>query len=203
MIDCFARLGEPRRPWVDLETLKQKFLTLSNETHPDRFHQLGEAEQREAQARSAELNAAYQCLREPKDRLRHLLELERGTRPGELQEIPPALMDLFQDVIALCRQVDVFLAEKAAVNSPLLKVQVFVRGQVWSEKLTALQQRLSLQQAELSAALKGLDEKWMAAGHEASIRAGLLGGLEELYRLFSYFGRWQGQLQERFLRLAL
>src|SRR5215472_9636832 len=77
MVDYFALLDEPRRPWLDAEPLKEKFLALSATVHPDRVHNLSETERAAAQERYTELNAAYQCLREPKERLHHLLELER------------------------------------------------------------------------------------------------------------------------------
>jgi TPR repeat protein len=35
---AFALLSEPRRPWLDAEPLKQRFLARSNEVHPDRVH---------------------------------------------------------------------------------------------------------------------------------------------------------------------
>jgi hypothetical protein len=38
MTDCFDLLGEPRRPWLDAEALKSRFLLLSAEAHPDRVH---------------------------------------------------------------------------------------------------------------------------------------------------------------------
>src|SRR6186713_3268751 len=108
MTDSFALLSELRRPWIDAEALKQKFLPLSSAVHPDRTHNAPEAEQQEANQRYAELNAAYNKLREPRDRLLHLLELEQGTKPSDIQRIPPGTMDLFVEVGQLCRDVDAF-----------------------------------------------------------------------------------------------
>ena len=62
MIDCFALLNEARRPWIDPELLKQKFLTLSAEAHPDRVHNASEPEKRAAQQRYTELNADQKLL---------------------------------------------------------------------------------------------------------------------------------------------
>src|SRR5260221_13341315 len=109
MKDYFALLTEPRRPWLDLEQLKAEFLALSAEAHPDRVHQASDAEKGSANQRFAELNAAYNCLREAKSRLQHLLELELGSRPKEVQEIAPETMDLFMEVGQLCREVDRFI----------------------------------------------------------------------------------------------
>src|SRR5712691_11297429 len=143
MTDCFALLGEAHRPWLDPDSLKQKFLTLSAQVHPDRAHNRNETERNAAHLRYLEINAAYNRLRDPKERLRHLLELERGSKPNELQEIPPDLMNVFMEVSQLCRDTDAFLAEKAKVTSPLLRVQLFERSQAWTDKLMTLQQNLN------------------------------------------------------------
>src|SRR5688572_6125466 len=110
--DHFALLNEPRRPWLEPETLKGKFLALSAEAHPDRVHQASESDKLASNQRYTELNAAYNCLREPRDRLRHLLELELGQKPSDLTNVPNDLMDLFFSVAKLLREVDAFVAEK-------------------------------------------------------------------------------------------
>src|ERR1051325_10997117 len=160
MTDAFALLNEPRRPWLDAEALKQKFLPLSSAVHPDRTHNAPEAEKQKTNERYAELNAAYNTLREPRDRLLHLLELERGAKPGDIQRIPPGTMDLFVEVGQLCRDVDAFLPERAKVTSPLLKVQQFERGMEWTDKLQALQQRINAKRDELPAELKQMNAAW-------------------------------------------
>src|SRR5688572_12200564 len=101
MADYFALLDEPRRPWLDSDSLKQKFLTLSTSAHPDRVHTATPTEKEFANRRFSDLNAAFTCLREPKDRLRHLLELELGAKPKDLQEIPPDPADLFLEIAGL------------------------------------------------------------------------------------------------------
>lgn len=203
MMDCFALLDEPRRPWLDPARLKEKFLTLSAIVHPDRVHGANEAERSAAQERYTQLNAAYQCLREPKARLQHLLELETGTKPAQVQNIPAEMMQLAQTVGQLCRQADAFLAEKRATTSPLLQVQLFERGQQWSEKVSELQRQLHSRHERLEAELKTLDAAWNAkTGDGSSAREMALKQLEDLYRLFSYFGRWSNQLQERLVQLS-
>jgi curved DNA-binding protein CbpA len=197
-MDCFALLNEPRRPWLDADLLKQKFLTLAAELHPDRVHNASEAEKIEATIRYVELNAAYNCLLEPKSRLLHLLELETGAKPRDVQQIPPALADLFAEVANSCRSADNFLTEKSAVTSPLLQVQWFERAQEWIERLNLLQKKLGGLHEQLLGELKAADANWPTAA-----RPELLSRLEELYRLFSYFNRWNSQLQERIVRLTL
>ena len=197
--DYFALLAEPRRPWLDSDSLKQKFLALSADAHPDRVHNANASEKEAAQQRYTALNTAYGCLREPKDRLRHLLELEMGEKPKDIQSIPSDLMDFFMEVSQICRQTDSFLAEKNASASPLLQVQMFERSQEWTEKLMALQKALNSRREQLESELKILDAGWKVAERQD---AAVLQRLEVIYRLFSYYARWDGQIQERIVQLA-
>ena len=201
MIDHFNLLNEPRRPWLDMDSLKQKFLALSANLHPDKIHSAGEAEKSAASKKFAELNAAYNCLAEPKSRLLHLLELESGTKPKEIQQIPNDLADLFAEVAAICKNCDTFLAELRGNNSPLLRVQLFERAQEWIERLNSLQKKLGGLREDLNNELKSLDESWMKAKGEE--RQKILPKLEEIYRLLGYFNRWSNQIQERTVQLML
>jgi curved DNA-binding protein CbpA len=201
MTDFFALLAEARRPWLEAAALKQKFLARSASLHPDKVRGADAAGQAEATGTFAELNAAYACLAEPKSRLLHLLELERGARPAEIQQIPGGLADLFAEVSLVCRGADAFLAEKSRVTSPLLLVQWFERGQEWTDKLNALQQKLNGVHGQLLDRLKVLDGEWLARPRES--RAETLAKIEELYRLFGYFNRWQRQIQERVVQLSM
>ncbi len=200
-MDCFALLNEPRRPWLDADSLKQKFLTLSATAHPDKIHSASDADKNSAAKKFAELNAAYNCLAEPKSRLLHLLELESGAKPKEIQQIPNALADLFADVATVCKRADIFLAEEKRNLSPLLRVQLFERSQEWIERLNLLQKKLGELREDLNNNLKALDEQWMKS--DAAARKTILPRLEEIYRLLGYFNRWSNQIQERTVQLML
>lgn len=202
MTDYFALLNVPRRPWLDGDALKATFLSQSASRHPDRIHGATEAEKAAAAQACAELNAAYHCLREPKDRLRHLLSLELGRRPGEVQEIPPDLANWFIEIAQLFRQVNAFLAEKASVTSPLLQVQRFEHGGEWHDRLTAVQKRLTERQGVLVDELKALDAEWLGTTAESPARERLLGRLEMLHQQFSFHARWSSQIQETRVQLT-
>ncbi len=201
MVDYFALLEEPRRPWLDADLLKQKFLALSATVHPDKIHSAADAEKAAVAKKFAELNAAYNCLAAPKSRLVHLLELELGAKPKDIRQIPNALADLFAEVAAVCREADRFLDEKNKAVSPLLQVQLFERAQEWIEKMNALQKKLGGFYEHLLAELKTLDSRWVAG--DSTVHRDLLDELEKLYRLFSYFNRWNAQIQERIVQLSL
>jgi len=205
MTDNFALLNEPRLPWIDSDSLKQKFFPLSAPFHPDRVHGGTDVEKLSANQHYAELNAAYNCLREPKERLLHLIELELGQKPSDIQKIPPGTMDLFVEVGQTCRDADAFLAEKSKVTSPLLKVQLFERGHEWTDKLNALQQKINLKRDELSAELRKMNSAWQSAPQIGSPNRGAalpLERLEQVYRIFSYIARWSEQIQERVVQLS-
>lgn len=205
MPDSFSLLNEPRLPWLDADALKAKFHQFSAEVHPDRSHNAPEAEKAASNTRYAELNAAYNTLREPKDRLLHLLELELGGKPRDIQRIPPGTMDLFVEVGQTCRDVDAFLAGKADVTSPMLKVKFFQQSMVWTDSLQKLQQKINALRDSLVAELQQLNAVWLSApaiGSAERAKALPLERLEQIYRAFSYVARWSEQLQERTVQLA-
>ena len=204
-MDHFALLNEPRRPWLEADLLKQKFLALSSEMHPDRSHEAGAAAREAATRRFAELNAAWQCPREPKDRLGHLLELELGARPADAQDTPAPAMNLFFETGRLCREADAFLAAKEKTSSPLLRAQMFGRGMELAGQLNELQQVIRRRREELLAELPGLNAAWeaaAAAGSAGRAAALPLEALERVCRMLNYLGRWTGQIQERLARLS-
>jgi DnaJ-domain-containing protein 1 len=205
-MDNFALLGQPRLPWLDPDSLKAAFLEQSAVLHPDRVQAVSEEEKTAATARFAELNAAYTCLREPKDRLLHLLELESGAPPANVQSVPEGTMDLFMETGQLCRQTDQFLAAKGRSSSPLLQAQLFEQALDWTTRLQELQGRTHVRRDQLLAELRGMNAAWSAAPPSPSAaRAAMLPlrRLEEMARTLSYIARCAAQVQERLSQLAI
>jgi len=206
MTDCFALLDEPRRPWLDAEALKEKFLARAAAVHPDRFHGSTPAEKEKASRRYSELNGAQARLRDTKDRLAHLLELELGRRPLDVQQVPAVAMELFFKVGQLCRETDELLAGRGQVTSPMLKVQSFERSLELADRISGLQRVLAEAMDAIETQLRTLNAAWLAAPAVGSPqRAGRLplDRVEALYRESSFLARWRGQLQERFVQLSL
>ncbi len=205
-MDAFALLAEPRRPWLDADALKGRFMPLSTAVHPDRVHGASEAEKLAANERYAELNAAFNTLREPRERLLHLLELEAGAKPGDIQRIPPGTMDLFVEIGQTCRDADAFLTKKTTATSPMLKLRIMQEGLDWADKLQALKGRVNTRRDELITELQAMNATWDAAPPIGSPerRAALpLERLEQIYRTMSYVARWTEQLTERVVQLAM
>ena len=201
-IDYFILLGQPRRPWLDPEVLKQRFLQLSAETHPDRIHNQPETERATAHKYHTDLNAAYRCLREPKDRLRHLLELERGKVSSDLQRIPSDLMDVSMEIGSACREADQLITRKASASSSLLKAQQFQRQQEWVDRLQDLKKKLDGFAGRLIEESKRVDTEWPPGNGNTPPSTELLNKLDGLCRIWGFVNRWQNQLQDRIVQLS-
>ncbi|HXD00813.1 MAG TPA: DnaJ domain-containing protein [Verrucomicrobiae bacterium] len=199
MTDYFKLLEQPRRPWLDADSLKQTFLARSAQLHPDRVHNAPEAERQAAAERYAELNSAYQCLREPKERLRHLLELESGARSPDIQQVPPELTEPFFEIGRLCREADTLIAEKEKKTSPILQARLFERGAERTDELLAMQRKIGGHREELMAELKALNAAWESPAVGTPLP---LARLEEIRRRLGYFARWSEQIQERLVKLS-
>jgi DnaJ-domain-containing protein 1 len=196
MTDYFAMLDEARCPWLDPDRLKAKFLQRCAVVHPDRVHSGSEAERQAAGRTFSELNAAYNVLREPRDRLRHLLELETGRKPAEAGQVPTGLADLFFELGTACRRADGLAAERAKSASPMLRAQLFERGLEPLETLRELQSRVAARQEELGAELKAMTAGWNPAAADWP-------RLEQICQALGYLGRWQSQIQERITQLSI
>ena len=206
MVDAFELLSEQRRPWLDEGALKGRFIELSSPFHPDRVHGSPEVERLAATARYAELNAAFNRLREPRDRLLHLLELESGASPGDIQRIPPGTMDLFVEIGQTCRDCDAFLADRGTPTSPMLKLKAMRESLDWSGRIDSLRERVQAKRDGLAMELEAMNPVWAAAppvGDSLRPAALPLERLEQVYRAMSYVARWMGQLDERRLQLAM
>ncbi len=194
MTDYFAILGQKREPFLDPGALKEIFLRLSSECHPDK----SAAENRDlAGQKFTEMNAAYNCLRDPKTRLAHFLELETGKPPVLVQSMPGGLMDHFAQVAQICGRADSTLRKRQGLSSPVVKAQCFQEALGLSEQISMLQRILQHQRDSLVEELRVLP----ALDGETD-RPALLARIEEVYAAYSYLSRWSHQLQERFVQLA-
>ncbi|HEV3409330.1 MAG TPA: DnaJ domain-containing protein, partial [Chthoniobacterales bacterium] len=100
MTDYFALLDQPRQPWLDPEQLKQAFHARTLQAHPD-------ARPNESRNSFAEVNEAYQVLRDPKRRLQHLLALHGDAPSPQAARVPTELEELFPRVAGLLREAEI------------------------------------------------------------------------------------------------
>ncbi|WP_028240029.1 co-chaperone HscB [Stutzerimonas azotifigens] len=82
---------------VDEQQLASRYRELARAVHPDRFADASAQEQRHAVEQSANLNEAYQTLRDPTRRARYLLSLDGAELPLETTvQDPDFLMQQLQ-----------------------------------------------------------------------------------------------------------
>jgi len=92
--DYFETFGLPRKLWIEMSELVQRFLGLSWKLHPDNFVNASDEEREISLEQSSELNDAYRVLRDPLARVEYLLELEGERKEGEKkQQAPPELLE--------------------------------------------------------------------------------------------------------------
>lgn len=93
-LDHFSLFGLPRKLWIEMSVLEQKFLQLSWKLHPDNFVNASNEEQERSLKRSSQLNDAYRVLRDLVARVEYLLEIEGTRKDGEQkQQAPPELLE--------------------------------------------------------------------------------------------------------------
>lgn len=199
MIDYFALLDESRRLWLDADALKEKFLRLSAEAHPDRSHAAAPETKAACERRFAELTSAYNTLRDPRARAGHWLELARGAKPDPLQTMAPWLQGLIFEAGRLLRATEALLEEKPRMSSPLLKVQFFERCQPSLGQIHGVLQKIAEQQDTLHARLQELDAavETTSTGQAVDERR-----VEEIYHALGFLSRSAEQLRERLFQLA-
>ncbi|MFA7096218.1 MAG: co-chaperone HscB [Gammaproteobacteria bacterium] len=71
----FEIFGLPARFALDQEQLAERYRELQRAVHPDRYANAGAQERRLAVQRAAQINEAFQVLRDPLARAKYLLEL--------------------------------------------------------------------------------------------------------------------------------
>jgi len=150
--DYFALFGFPRKLWIEMNLLEQKFLQMSWKLHPDNFVNASEAEREASLQRSSELNDAYRTLREPVARVEYLLALEGARKEGEQkQQAPP---ELLEEVFALNESLDELREAKAAGGDlNALKMRLESEQKNFQEKLTEVDSELFAVAKEWDAAI--------------------------------------------------
>ena len=193
MTDLFALLGEPRRPVLDPERIKETFHRLSRTEHPDQQNALPT----DASARFAQLNLAQTALRDPKSRLRHLLELAfPALKLSGPSTVPPALTELFAPIHALLREADALLSKKSAAPSALSRALLAREEWTLRERAETTLAEVETLHASTLADLQTFDAAWDRRPPDTVAR------LHDLYQRFSYLSRWAEQLRERLFVLG-
>lgn len=176
-VDYFALFEMPRKLWIEMATLEQKFLQLSWKLHPDNFVNATEQERELSLRRSSELNDAYRTLRDPVARVEYLLGIENMRKEGaHKQQAPP---ELLEEVFELNESLDELREAKSSGGDlAALKSRLETAEKNFGEKL-----------GEVDAQLQTTARDWDAAvGADAgaAARKEIMTRLNELLNRRSY-----------------
>src|ERR1700757_3172809 len=150
--DYFAVFGLPRKLWLEMSLLEQKFLQLSWKLHPDNFVNASESERELSLKKSSELNDAYRTLRDPLARVEYLLEIQGERKEGEKkQQAPP---ELLEEVFELNESLDELREAKSSGDDLSgLKNRLQAAEKNFQEKLDELDTQLQSVARQWDAAL--------------------------------------------------
>jgi molecular chaperone HscB len=153
-LDYFALFEMPRKLWIEMSGLEQKFLQLSWKLHPDNFVNATEQERELSLKHSSELNDAYRALRDPVARVEYLLGIEGARKEGEhKQQAPP---ELLQEVFELNESLDELREAKASGGDlKELKARLESVEKNFQQKLGDVDAQLQVAAGEWDAALTG------------------------------------------------
>jgi len=156
--DYFALFGLPRKLWIEMSELEQKFLQLSWKLHPDKFVNASEDERELSLRRSSELNDAYRALKDPVARVEYLLAIEGERKEGEKkQQAPP---ELLEEVFELNESLDELRETKAAgADVASLRARLQAAETNFGEKLAEIDQQMQATAKDWDAVVdSGADE---------------------------------------------
>ena len=175
--DYFALFEMPRKLWIEMNSLEQKFLQLSWRLHPDSFVNATETERELSLKRSSELNDAYRTLRDPVARVEYLLGIENMRKEGEhKQQAPP---ELLEEVFELNESLDELREAKSAGGDvAALKPRLQTAEKNFGEKL-----------GEVDGELQSVAREWdsaIDAQADDAVRKKLMARMNELLNRRSY-----------------
>jgi molecular chaperone HscB len=151
--DYFALFGLPRKLWIEMRGLEQKFLQMSWKLHPDNFVNASAEEQELSLKRSSELNDAYRVLRDPVARVEYLLGIENMRKEGEhKQQAPPELLEEVFDLNESLEELRE--AKSSGGNLAALKSRLETAEKNFQEKLGEVDSQLQNTAREWDAAVE-------------------------------------------------
>ena len=169
--------GLPRKLWIEMSALEQKFLQLSWKLHPDNFVNASAEEREISLKRSSELNDAYRTLKDPVGRVEYLLAIEGARIEGQnKQQAPP---ELLEEVFELNESLDE-LREAKASGGDLVGLK---------QRLEAAEKNFQLKLQEVDGELQSAAKDWdkvIEGNADAAARKAVMAKLNELLNRRSY-----------------
>jgi molecular chaperone HscB len=137
--DSFELFGQQRSYDVDVEALHRKYLALSRVIHPDIAGGEASEQRRQALNLSAELNRAYETLRDPVARAAYMLSLAGGPSASELKTVP---QNLLGEILVLRETIEEARESGDAATLQTIKQEITAKRQVTLEKIGDLARQM-------------------------------------------------------------
>lgn len=188
MPDAFTLLSLAPSAALDEETLQSAYLTATRQAHPD---QAGGNT-----ALSSELNAAFETLKSPVSRLKHLVEQHSNT-PWRAVPLDTGLMSLFEKLGPLLQVSAVFLKKKQTATSALAKALLAGEEMRLRESLEELGMLIDEAWQQIDGQLKNYDDR--IAAEDTCVWSDIQGTQARL----AYLSKWRAQIREVLLGLML
>jgi curved DNA-binding protein CbpA len=188
MDDCFAIFGLPRTAAIDEEILHRAYVECSKAAHPDHGG---------SDAQAAQTNAAYETLRVPERRLKHLLELAAPEDAKAWRTVPmdDNMMGLFSKLGKALEVSGKFLERKAKAQSALAKALLANEEMREREALEGIGFEIEKIRKEMESRLPMLDTSLLSGERDTWKEVAVM------QARFAYLARWQTQVRERLLAL--
>lgn len=188
-VDCFAALGLPRTAAFDEQALQRAYTEHSRAAHPDHGG---------SEAHAAHVNAAYETLRAPEKRLKHLLEVAGPEEASAWRTVPldEAMMALFSELGKAMDASAKFLDRKSKAASALAKALLAGEELRHREVLERIGFEIEQRRGDMEAQLPSLDAVLAQGDADGAWKQ-----LAAMQARFAYLAKWQAQVRERLLQL--
>lgn len=183
MSNAFQVFNLEPAAYVDTDALKNRYLTLSAQSHPD-------SSSAPDPAQFILIQKAYECLSSDRLRLMCLLGVLGEDETKSLINVSQELGDLFMEVATQLAHADSLIKERTQAESNLEKALLEPRILTGIDELQSLQKNLNNRRTSHHSALKELSQE-----NREKIKYYVIE--------FSYLDRWISQLQEKMFLLAM
>ena len=187
-VDSFALLGLPHAAFLDEQALHRAYTEHSRAAHPDHGG---------TEALAAQVNAAYDTLRHPEKRLKHLLEIAGPEEARAWRTVPldDTMMSLFAELGKAMDVTGKFLERKSKATSALSRALLANEELLHRDSLEALGFQIEKLRGDMETQLPALDAPLTGNAPEAWKH------LAAFQARFAYLAKWQAQVRERLLAL--
>ncbi|MBI5197556.1 MAG: Fe-S protein assembly co-chaperone HscB [Nitrospirae bacterium] len=191
--DYFTLLGVERRPKIDEDRLRERFVALSQKVHPDRHFNESTEIQEASLTHSSLANRAYQTLKDPRERLKYLLSLETGAEVKETSKASMEILGFYMEAGDVCQEAETLVKKgmdgRKEEAAHLIKKLGEFRSEARAHWLNAMKR------------LEEVDREWMVQTGEEG-RKKLLQKVELLANDLSYLTKLQVLIDQQILNLS-